>query len=286
MKKARYFIVLTVVTLLLFACGNIFRLADLRTPLVTQDPSSEKARELLTAMASAHGVQHWSALETYTVTLEDHFFGFLGKQSNPYKTDSVRLQLDYIPGTFDGRLQVLNGKMEGERWGMQSWRTYLQKPGESLRFEKNKDAQFWLPTYQYFIEFPRRIQGATAIAYAGQQTISGIPCEGVLASWNTVAPQKEIDQYLIWISKADQRIVKLEYTIRDQFKFLSGAVLFEDYQEYDGLWLPGRMPVTSNLKEKGKLHQMQIFDFQRNRVPIAQLRPDPGLPVLGDEKID
>lgn len=37
----------------------------------------------------------------------------------------------------------------------------------------------------------------TAVAYAGKQQIEGIICEGVLASWNQVAPQKTIVQYPI-----------------------------------------------------------------------------------------
>jgi len=44
-----------------------------------------------------------------------------------------------------------------------------------------------------------RIQNANALAYAGQATVNGKNCEGVLASWNTTAPQRDIDQYLIWL---------------------------------------------------------------------------------------
>lgn len=284
MNNSRYLFILTVMSFLLFACGNIFRLADLRTLAVKQDQNTAKAKQLLAAMAKAHGAENWSSIETYTVRLEDQFYGFLGKQSSPYGTDSVVLQLDYRTGTFDGRMSILNGKKEGELWGIQSWRTYVKKPGGSLSFKKNKEAEFWLPTYQYFIEFPQRIQSATAIAYAGQQLIDGIPCTGILASWNTVNPQKDLDQYLIWISDDKQRIVKLEYTIRDQYKFLTGSVLFQDYQIYEGIWLPRMMPVTSNLKGKGKLHQMRILNFQKDQVGVEELRPDNTLPLLGDAK--
>lgn len=234
-------------------------------------------------MGEAHGMKHWGNIETYSVLLEDQFFGLIGKSAHAYKTDSARLQLDYIPGTFDGRLTILNGKKKDERWGVQSWQTYKKLPGEKLIFKKDKDAQFWVPTYQYFIEFPMRIQKATAFAYAGEQMINGVSCLGIIASWNTIRPQKDIDQYLIWINQENKRIVKLEYTIREQFKFLTGAVYYNNYQNYNGLWLPGNMPVESNIK-KGLLHEMRVLEFQPNQVSVEDLRPKPNLKVMGDDK--
>lgn len=262
------------------------KIADLRTKSVVASEQLELARQLILEMGEAHGIENWKKVQTYSVLLQDQFFGFFGKNSHPYQSDSVALQLDYIPGTFDGRITVLSGKKEGVVWGMQSWKTYEKLPGESLVFEKNKDSEFWVPTYQYFLEFPMRIQRATAFTYAGDAIIDGIPCKGVLASWNQVAPQKDIDQYLIWISKANKKMVKLEYTIRDQFKFLKGAVYYKDYQFFDGIWMPTYLPVESNLTKKEWLHEMRITSLKFNQVAISELRPDENLPVLGDSKSD
>ena len=93
-----------------------------------------------------------------------------------------------------------------------------------------------------------------------------------------------MDQYLIWLDSDTKRIVKLEYTIRDAYNFLKGAVYFKDYKNYEGIWLPSSLPVESNLLEDGFLHEMQILNFSKNRVAIRDLRPNRALEIMGDEK--
>lgn len=276
-KKIYLLILLCTFALLLSSCVNILKLQDIRTDIAKNDEGQERAKTLLTEMGNAHGIYKWDEMETYMVAFEDEFFGFLGKRGHPYKEHSVKFKLQYIPNTFDGNLTFLTGKQTDDLWGMQSWNTYEKKGNSDIVFKKNKDIHFWVPTYQYFLEFPLRIQQATALAYAGEKTIDGIACEGVLASWNKTAPQKEIDQYLIWINKEDKTIVKLEYTVRDFYKFISGAAYYKDYKNYDGLLLPSSMPVESNLVKKGFMHEMRILDFQVNQISKDELLPNKNL---------
>lgn len=168
---------------------------------------------------------------------------------------------------------------------MQSWKTYELDQAGKPKFEENKDAYFWIPTYQYFLEFPLRIQKADAFNYAGESEINGIKCDGILASWRKTEPQKDVDQYLIWLDQKTHRIVKLEYTVRDQYNFLIGALYFKEYKEFDGLPLPTHMPVESNLKKKGLLHEIHLLDFQKNVRKKSELRPNKDLPLMGDDKI-
>lgn len=271
--------------LLFSGCVNFFGKADLRTAQAKSTIQTEKAHKLLALMSEAHGVAKWDEVETYQVTFEDEFYGFLGKKSHPYGQANNKFQLNYIPNTYDGQMTFLNGKFKDQTWGIQSWKTYKVLNSETPVFKKDKDITFWLPTYQYFIEFPKRILSADAVNYAGTSTIEGELCEGVLVSWKTTAPQKNIDQYLIWINQKTNRIEKLEYTVRDQYKFLTGAAYFEDYKDYDGLVLPSRMPVETNLKKKGLLHEMRILDFEKNTNSVESLRPNRDLPVVGDDKM-
>lgn len=257
---------------------------DLRTTEVQNAPNEQKAKVLLQKMAEAHGVNNWESINTYTVKFEDVFFGEIGKISHSFAEDSVQLLLHYIPNSYDGSLEFLTGDWTGVKWGMQSWKTYLDTPRKGFRFKKKEEIEFWLPTYQYFIEFPMRIQKANAIAYAGEKTIDGIACEGVLASWNTTDPQREVDQYLIWLNKENNTITKLEYTIRDTYNFLRGAAYFNDYIVFEGLLLPTKMPVESNLINEGFLHEMRILNFSKNLISQKELRPNLALRKMGDEK--
>lgn len=258
--------------------------ADLRTKVAKKNIDEAKARRLLKEMGVAHGIQNWDKMATYTVEFEDQFYGKIGKKANPFSDSLTTFELSYVQKSFDGRMSFTNGQESGKTWGIQSWNTYeFNESGEAI-FVKNDDAYFWVPTYQYFIEFPLRIQEATAVNYAGEQTINGKVCEGILASWETTKPQKKIDQYLIWIDKDTKRICKLEYTIREVMSFIKGAVYFNDYVDYNGILLPSNLPVESNLIKDGYMHIMRIKSFRPDIYGIDELRPNQELKTIGDEK--
>ena len=262
----------------------VFGTTDLNTDVSKNFPYSKDAKLLLEEMGNAHGIEHWENIETYTIHFEDSFFGTMGSISHPYTEDTVQMTLTYIPKTYDGIMRFLTGMRIGESWGMQSWKTYKINERFGLKFEEDSDILFWLPTYQYFIEFPLRIQKADQLAYAGEREIDGTMCDGILATWKTLSPQKDIDQYLIWIDQKDKTIVKLEYTIRDMYNFITGAVYFKEYLNFDGLILPASMPVESNLLKDGFLHEMKIINFSKNRIKPQELRPNRALAIMGDEK--
>lgn len=257
---------------------------DLRTDTAKNQPNEKRAKALLQEMGEAHGINNWENINTYTTRFEDVFFGTFGSKSHGFAEDSVQFLLKYIPKTYDGKLEFLSGKNEGISWGIQSWKSYLYTERSGHKFKEEPDIIFWLPTYQYFIEFPLRIQNANSFAYAGETEIDGKTCEGIIASWNTTEPQRDIDQYLIWLDQQTKRIVKLEYTIREKFNFLKGAAYFHDYKNYDGILLPSSMPVESNLLEEGFLHVMRILDFSKNTFPERELRPNRALKPMGDSK--
>ena len=257
----------------LSSCVNVFKLSDLRSDDYLYPVDTDRARQLLEEMGRAHNIQAWSEIETYTVQFKDDFYGFLGKQAHPFKEQEMTFLLSYIPSTFDGQMEIISGKAKGKIWGIQNGVTYERADNGEINIKKNKDMGFWLPTYQYFIELPCRIQEVTAVDYLGSKTIDGIRAEGVIASWDTVSTQKNIDQYILWISKETKRIVKVEYTVRDVYRFVTGAASYTHYETYGEIILPTVMPVESNLVKDGLLHQMQLSNFEINSVPTESLRP-------------
>jgi hypothetical protein len=273
MKKGTKFFLLLIIVLFGYGCVSFLKLSDLQLDGYKFPNNPDKAKLLLKEMGIAHQIHMWDSIETYNVIFEDEFYGFFGKQSHPFKEQKMTFSLNYIPKTFNGQLEIVSGKEEGAIWGIQSWETYRKNINGKIEIKKNKDMKFWVPTYQYFIEFPNRIQEATAVDYIGSKTIHGIECEGVLASWNTVLPQKDIDQYVIWLDSQSKRIVKVQYTVRDMYRFVSGAAYFQDYKDYDGFMLPSVLPVESNLVKDGYLHKMSIVNFTPNKLSSNVLTP-------------
>lgn len=260
-------------------------ITDLRTNLMIEQPDLqyEKGRALLEKAAEAYNLNRWKSLDTYSVTIHDKFNGLVGKMGNPFPGNEATLQLNYIPNTFTGNGIFQKGKNEGLLWGIQSWNTYSQQPGEPLVFKKDKNITFWIPTYQYFFELPFRLLQADVVTYAGEGKMYGQTYELVFVSWKKAAPQKDIDQYIVWINPENHRVEKVEYTVRDMFKFITGALHFKDFREVEGLSIPFYMPVESNMM-KGFLHEIRVTDFKVNQVDRAALLPDKNIELQGDIK--
>jgi len=254
--------------------------SDIRTDLVKEDLDPIQGRAMLMKMGTAHNIAKWDSVSTYTVIFQDEFFGKMGQRSHPFPSNQQEMVLDYIPNSFNGRMSF----DDGMTWGIQSWNTYIrQKSGEPVKKE-DKEIEFWVPTYQYFIEFPLRIQSATAVTYAGEKTIDGKLCKGIFASWGIYSPQSDIDQYLIWVDAETFMIQQLEYTIRDKFKFLVGICDYKDYKDFNGIPLPTRMPVGSSMTE-GDLHQMGINGVSFDIIPKFDLLPFEDIEEMGYEKL-
>lgn len=256
----------------------VVHLSDLRTDTVKDNPDPIGGRALLLKMGAAHNIAAWDSVDTYTVAFEDDFYGMVGENGHPFPQHDMEMILDYIPDSNDGRMSFTDGVI----WGVQSWNTYIrQAAGEPVK-KSDDDIKFWVPTYQYFLEFPMRIQTATAVTVAGKKVIDGTPCVGVLASWDKYKPQRNIDQYLIWIDEETSVIKELEYTIRDIMGLLKGRVRFENYQTFNNIPIPTKMPVWSNMASE-KIHEMRVNGIHVNVVSQSDLRPF-DLPVMGDVK--
>ena len=64
---------------------NVFKLSDLRSGNLLDNNEEAKAKQLLTEMGIAHGIDKWKEISTYTVNFGDEFYGFIGQQVNPFK---------------------------------------------------------------------------------------------------------------------------------------------------------------------------------------------------------
>ena len=261
-------ILLTLVLTFIWGCS------DIRTTVVKKEVNRYKGVQLLRKMGEAHHIKAWTSIATYSVYFQEHFYGKIGQMANPYPDEITKMELNYIPGTFDGRMTFLTGQWQSLVWGVTEGNTYEKSAIlDTVAFIKNKDAAFWVPTYQYFIEFPARIQEATAVGYAGEKEVNQQICEGIMVSWGSLQPQRKVDQYLIWVNQTSHQIVKIEYTIRELNSLLKGAVYFKDYITINGLLLPTRMPVESNVVRNGMLHEMRLDSIQFNTVTREELRP-------------
>ncbi len=216
----------------------------------------------LLKVAKAHGYQSWSRNRSFQCIVQDSFVGWIGKKSSPFSESVVFLDADYKTGTGNGKLTIVSGEDSSEVWHYNNGLSYKSKePQLMLTQVEDNNIDFWVPTYAYFIEFPFRILEADALEHLGSKRIGDKRYTKILASWNTVEPQKDIDQYLIYLDE-NQHIAWIEYTIRDQYPFLKGRAVY-DYQKIDGVLVPKQIRIYSNISGKrNMLHQINISNFQ------------------------
>ena len=136
---------------------------------------------------------------------------------------------------------------------------FINSKGEPENMKK-KDIRFWLPTYQYFIELPFRIIEADAVSYLGSTRKNDMRYDRIMASWNTLKPQRKIDQYILWINE-DGILDFIEYTIRDQYGFLKGSASVNRFDIIDGVWVPTEIEIMSNLGKEDLLHKMVFSNY-------------------------
>lgn len=260
------------ITLTQFGCVNIFQYSDLRPIEYIYPNDVNKAKLLLQEMGIAHRNHLWDSIETYNVDFGEESFGFLGKKSSPFKELNMQFSLSYVPKTEIGLVRILSGKEQGKVWGVQNSDTYQVIDGQIVP-TINNEYRFSINAFQYFIELPNRITEATVLDYLGTQIIDGIMTEGIILSWNTLDTQKGIDQYAIWLDSNTKQIVKVDYTIREKFKFVKGEAYYKDYKEFYGFLLPTVIESKSNIKKNGYLHIKKIYGFTPNVLTIDYLQP-------------
>ncbi|MEO1303316.1 MAG: DUF4292 domain-containing protein, partial [Myxococcota bacterium] len=68
----------------------------------------------------------------------------------------------------------------------------------------------------------------------------------VYATWNTLEPQDDIDQYVVWIDAETERIRFIEYTVRDMSSSLSATAAYENYELIGDFALPRRITLLGD----------------------------------------
>lgn len=273
MKSLKY-LCISIISIGLFAsCQvNIFSYSDLRPSTYEYPNNIAKGKQLLERMGEAHRNHLWDSIHTYQVDFEEESFGFFGKKSSPFQELAMEFNLNYIPRSSTGYMEIISGIEQGDIWGIQDGRTY-QKEGDISMLKENDPYKFSLENFQYFIEFPNRIIEGEIVDFIGTKLINGHTADGVIVSWRSVEPQKEFDQFVIWLDQETYLISEIEYTVREKFKFAQGTAEFTEYSEFNDFLLPATISSRSNIKKQGYLHVKKINDFTPDLRSVDDLTP-------------
>lgn len=278
--------------LLLLAAGCTT--ADLRTDALKKSGLTEEAaqrgQELLRSAVEAHGLTAWHTHQTLEFTAVDEWAGgWMAQGWWPETQQRFRMQMAL--GTFTSRVELLDGPAAGAVWGVQAWRGYQRLAASAPPTSSDAGVlTFYLPTLQYFTELPFRLLRADVVAYAGARTHRGHTFDLVLVTWNRLAPQLGVDQYLLWIGRESGLIEKCRYTLRDAYDWAAGTIHFDDYRAVQGVQIPFRQTVTLDPIDEMEypldehfFHQLVLGRARFDTVDREALIVDASRPV-GDAK--
>jgi len=244
------------------------------------DAAEARGKEILAAMAEAHGgLEAFAAHRTVVIELEDTFPNpVLRMFTSPWPADPIRLRQEILIPGENSRLELLNSPAVGDVWGIQNWATYRQKSGREIEFVDDATIKFWLPTLGYFFQAPFRLHEASVVRDLGRVDVGGRSYDRVFLSWNTAEPQKDVDQYIAYIDAETHLLTFLEYTVREMGGFVSGTMHYRDHETIDGIVVARTMALVEGPGGPDGLHRVSVLDV-RFGVPLETSRiiPRPDL---------
>jgi hypothetical protein len=261
---------LFLITILLSSCS----LSDLRTPSLKNSfnaESNDKGVSLLRKAAEKQGLTQWRNHQSYHLNFMDTFFGIKGAFVRPFPKSTNTLMLDGATDSYNGILSFSGGSKNGKQWAYLDHKTYLKKVGDKWGLKDKSKIKFWIPTYKYFIEFGFKIIETDVVTYAGSVDYDNNTYDLVLASWKSLAPQKDIDQYLVWINQKTGLINIAQFTVRDQFKFIVATAFFQDYKDINGAMIPHDIAIKGKKLDSGLLHHIKVQSFEFDKMSTESI---------------
>jgi hypothetical protein len=217
--------------------------------------------------------------------MTDHWDGWMGELSLPWPENRQRMKVRFRRDTFYCRAELVGGPSDGEIWGVQAWKSYRTDKLGKTQFRDHEDTLFYVPTYQYFFEFPFRITKAGIVRHAGWRTFEGVEYDLAYATWKGAEPRLDVDQYVLWIGKTSGLIEKVQFTVRDKLRWATGTVHFADFRTVEGIQIPFKMTVTIDPDDETYLHQMVIESVAFDTVDKSVFFVDSSLPFTADAKV-
>lgn len=290
MRKMKILSASIISALLLTGCLSSVRTKTVRKEGMTNE---QKGKDILEKAWKQQGMDSLLTHKVYQVKGVDTWKGLLGKTGKLWPNAEAEIDLKYRIGSFDGRVEFLDGKRKGVIAGLQSWKYYEQEVNDTIVFKKkaNPRVKFGLAAFQYFFELNDRLRNAPLITYAGETEFRGQQYHQVFVTWNKLKTHKENDQYNLWINKETNVLEFCEFTIHDSFlpggSLIGGSIEFANFKRVNGINIPftqfvyvGKPKVDSNKF----LHRLTVNSFEFDSFDEEVLSPNKTLQKIGDSK--
>lgn len=221
--------------------------ADIRPATIEDGISQEevdKGKALLKNVRTAYGDSiAWYDFETVSMVLFENWYG--DTATSGWSTDPQKMTFTSYIGSNDAEMIMLNGKYKTLEFSVLDDVLYEYTPGHN-KVKTNKPVYYEKLIYNnYWFQFPFRALESEIIAYGGTEEVDGKVYDLVFISWGTDAPQKEVDQFVVYINPDNNQIDYIHYTNRKKYIFIELTAQFLDFQTVNGIAVPHRQLITT-----------------------------------------
>lgn len=277
-----------IISLFAIALMSSCKVADLRkcTTLHKEDTAKAvdkiKGKQILNAYVKKNGYDKFASVNTYQVTAHEEWKGMMGKMGNPWPENCSTYLMKFVPDVneFITKAELTSDKNKGDIWGTKGTLSsvYYKKFGEASKGIKEGKMSFMLANYQWWMEFPYRLNELENVTYAGEKKHNGQQYDLVLATWgDDLKVNKEYDQYVLWFNKSTGMIDLVTFTYRNvpmfSPSFMYGTAIFKDYKTVNGINIPfsQKFQINGPSKEKKFAHHFIIDSIDFNSFDRSEL---------------
>ena len=247
-------------------------LRDIRPdPLVASSPTAsdfERGRERVDAMASAHGIEVWRDTAEMKIVFRDTWPSAMMRGfGTPLKDVDTTVQMTFVPGsTFTNVTLFLDGKNAGNGAAAEGAETFALKDGERIPNGSMAYAVY-APALQFLWELPFRMAvDPDVVVWAGETVEEGRTLDRVLCTWGALEPDKDVDQYLLYIDRQTDLLVRSDYTVRVGGKPFASTIRFDDHRQVEGIVIAFQEEVDQFSPFKvAPLHTSQLLEIELRR---------------------
>ena len=258
MKKGLNILYLPIILFLGTSCGNLLDLRNEKLRKESDYPKDPLAMKILgESMGAYGGFETWRSIKRTKLTYEDSWFGVVGSVFKPWPKSPQRINHSFWNGSFDSKLEFIDGAFNGQSWERRDSKSYKNINGTSHEVDYF-NIEFFLVTYQYLVELPYRINEIPIIKYYGDTTLMDQSYDLIFGTWKSLEPTEEFDQYILWINKETKLIDYFHYTVRVFGNGIKGTVNYDDFREIDGIVVPFKQTITPLPGKGSVLHQIKI----------------------------
>ena len=221
-----------------------------------------QGRQILTQTARISGaLENWPKFSEFRVRTTDHWSSTIFRWLTPVQTDHQTIDFTFEIPAENSLMTYVDGKTPGDSAGIKDTKTYKLIKGKLV--QKNfGDVQKYLGHVRHYFLFPQILKDYPMVASMGEGKFGEVSYDKVFAGTSDALANSKEDQYIVWVNRKTSRVDFIEFTIRDFLPSLHGVIVYKDYRQVQGIWLPFEIILPASMENQKPVHRFTIDSIE------------------------